>query len=42
MFLKDLTEKRDYVFEDIDFVVDCYEGEGRYQVVNGKYKKIGE
>lgn len=42
VFLKDLTEKRDYVFEDIDFVVNCYEGEGKYQVVNGKYKKIGK
>jgi len=40
IFLKDLTEKRDYVLEDIDFVVDCYQGEGEYQVVNGEYKKI--
>lgn len=42
IFLKDLTQPRDYVLEDIDFVVDCYQGEGKYQVVNGKYKKISE
>jgi len=42
IFLKDLTEKRDYVLEDIDFVVDCYKGEGKYQVFNGVYKKISE
>lgn len=42
VFLKDLTEKRDYVFEDIDFVVDCYQGDGEYQVIDGKYKKISE
>ncbi len=40
IFLKDLTEKRDYVLEDIDFVVDCYQGEGKYQVIDGTYKKI--
>lgn len=42
IFLKDLTEKREYVFEDIDFVVDSYKGDGKYQVVNGKYEKISE
>ncbi len=42
IFLKDLTEKRDYVFEDIDFVVDCYEGDGKYQVIDGSYKKISD
>lgn len=42
IFLKDLTEKRDYVIEDIDFVVDCYEGDGKYQVIDGSYKKISE
>ena len=40
IFLKDLTEPREYVLEDIDFVVDYYQGEGKYQVVNGEYKKI--
>lgn len=42
IFLKDLTEKREFVFEDIDFVVDAYKGDGKYQVVNGKYEKISE
>lgn len=42
IFLKDLTEKRDYVIEDIDFVIDCYEGDGKYQVIDGSYKKISE
>lgn len=42
IFLKDLTEKRDYVIEDIDFVVDCYEGDGKYKVIDGSYKKISE
>lgn len=40
IFLNDLTEKRDYLIEDIDFVVDCYQGEGNYQVINGEYRKI--
>jgi len=40
IFLKDLTEKRDYLLEDIDFVIDCYQGEGKYQVTDGQYKKI--
>lgn len=42
IFLKDLTEKRNYVLEDIDFVVDCYQGDGKYQVIDGEYKKISE
>lgn len=42
IFLKDLTETRGYVLEDINFVVDCYQGEGKYQVINGEYKKIDE
>lgn len=42
IFLKDLTEKREFVFEDIDFVVDSYKGDGKYQVINGKYEKINE
>lgn len=42
IFLKDLTEPRDYVLEDIDFVVDSYQGEGKYQVIDGEYKKITE
>ena len=40
IFLNDLTEKRDFSIEDIDFVVDNYQGEGKYQVINGEYKKI--
>ena len=26
--------------EDIDFVMDCYEGDGTYQVIDGEYRKI--
>lgn len=40
IFLNDLTEKRDYSIEDVDFVVDCYQGEGKYQVIDGEYRKI--
>lgn len=40
IFLKDVTEERDFSIEDIDFVVDNYKGEGKYQVTNGEYKKI--
>lgn len=40
IFLNDLTETRDFSVEDIDFVVDNYRGEGKYQVINGEYKKI--
>jgi len=40
IFLKDLTKKRDFVLEDIDFIVDCYQGDGKYQVIDGEYKKI--
>jgi len=40
VFLKDLTEDRGFVIEDIDFTVDDYQGEGKYQVINGKYEKI--
>ena len=42
IFLNDLTEEREYSLEDIDFVVDRYEGEGKYQVIDGKYKKIDD
>lgn len=42
IFLKDLTEKRGFVLEDIDFIVDCYKGEGRYQVISGIYEKINK
>jgi len=42
IFLKDLTEKRDYWVEDIDFVVDCYQGDGKYQVIEGEYRKIND
>ena len=40
IFLKDLTEERGFSIEDIDFVVDNYQGEGKYKVINGEYKKI--
>lgn len=40
IFLNDLTEERDFSIEDIDFVVDNYEGDGKYQVINGEYQKI--
>lgn len=40
IFLQDLTVPRGYVMEDIDFVVNFYQGEGKYQVINGEYKKI--
>lgn len=40
VFLNDLTEEREYSLEDIDFVTTCYKGEGKYQVLNGKYEKI--
>lgn len=42
IFLNDLTEEREYSIEDIDFVVDSYQGDGTYQVIDGEYKKIGE
>lgn len=40
IFLNDLTETRDFSIEDIDFVVDNYEGDGKYQVINSQYKKV--
>ena len=40
IFLNDLTEERDFSVEDIDFVTDVYNGEGKYQVINEEYKKI--
>ena len=40
IFLNDLTEKRYFSIEDIDFVVDNYQGEGKYKVINREYKKI--
>jgi len=40
IFLNDLTEERKFSIEDIDFVVDSYQGDGKYQVINGKYTKI--
>ena len=40
IFLKDLTEKGGAILEDIDFAVNLYEGEGKYQVIDGKYKKM--
>ena len=40
-FLNDITEEN-YSFEDIDFVVDNFKGEGTYQVIDGKYTKISD
>lgn len=40
IFLNDLTEERNFSIEDIDFVVDNYEGDGKYQVINGEYEKV--
>ena len=40
IFLNDLTEKRNFSIEDIDFVVDNYQGEGKYKVIIGEYEKI--
>lgn len=40
VFLNDITEERGFGVEDIDFVADIYNGEGKYQVINGEYKKI--
>lgn len=40
IFLNDLTEERKFSIEDVDFVVDSYQGEGKYQVINGKYTKM--
>lgn len=40
IFLQDITEEGKNIIEDIDFVVDNYEGDGKYQVINGAYKKI--
>lgn len=41
IFLEDITGNND-IFEDIDFVVDNYKGEGTYKVINGVYKKISD
>ncbi len=40
VFLNDITEERGFGIEDIDFVTDIYNGEGKYQVINGEYQKI--
>lgn len=40
VFLNDITEERGFGVEDIDFVANIYNGEGKYQVINGEYKKI--
>lgn len=40
-FLVDITEEN-YSFEDIDFVVDNFKGEGTYQVIDGEYTKISD
>ena len=40
IFLKDITQDKKDTIEDIDFVVHCYEGEGKYQVLDGEYKKV--
>ncbi len=38
IFLNDITEKRDFCIEDIDFIVNNYQGEGKYQVIDGEYQ----
>lgn len=40
-FFNDITEEN-YSFEDIDFVVDNFKGEGTYQVIDGEYTKISD
>lgn len=40
VFLNDVTEERGFGVEDIDFVANIYNGEGKYQVINGEYQKI--
>ncbi len=40
IFLSDTTKKAGDLLEDIDFVLNNYEGEGMYQVIEGEYKKI--
>lgn len=40
ILLNDLAEDKNFSIEDIDFVVDNYEGDGKYQVINGEYQKI--
>jgi len=40
IFLKDITEGGKGCLEDIDFVVDCFDGEGKYQVIDGEYRKL--
>ena len=42
IFLKDLTEGSKTTIEDIDFTASSFEGEGKYQVINGKYEKISD
>ena len=41
IFLDDITESN-HIFEDIDFVVDNYKGEGTYKVIDGEYTKISD
>ena len=40
IFLNDVTEEQNFSIEDIDFVTNNYKGDGKYQVINGEYKKI--
>lgn len=40
ILLNDLTNTQKSTFEDIDFIADKYQGEGKYQVINGEYTKI--
>lgn len=40
IFLNNITEEREFSIEDIDFAIYNYKGDGKYQVINGEYKKI--
>ena len=40
IFLKDIKAGSEEPFEDIDFVVENYDGEGEYKVIDGKYEKV--
>lgn len=40
IFLNNVTEEQEFTIEDIDFATYNYKGDGKYQVINGEYKKI--
>ncbi len=41
VIIKDTTQRR-VPIEDMEFTIKGYKGDGKYQVVNGEYKKVGE